>query len=97
MKFTAVILLATVSCTVEIPTRETVEEKPKAANTTQALEEKEPVMGPSREKVQRYIREHNGSAPPAERFPNGDPFRNLTAEEAIRLMEPQTDKIGNGG
>lgn len=57
------------------------------------------VKGPSPERVERFIREHNGSAPPAKWYPNGDPWRNFTAEEADKLHEPDEQKIfiGNGG
>ena len=34
---------------------------------------------PTPEEVEEYSRNHNGSAPPASWYPNGDPWRNLTA------------------
>lgn len=57
------------------------------------------VVYPSRTKVEQYIRDHNESAPPAKWYPNGDPWRNPTAEEMNQLHEPDEQKIfiGNGG
>ncbi len=37
--------------------------------------------GPSRQQVTQYMQSNNGSAPPASWYPNGDPWRNLTAKE----------------
>jgi hypothetical protein len=37
--------------------------------------------GPSRQQVTQYMQSNNGSAPPASWYPNGDPWRNLTARE----------------
>lgn len=43
-----------------------------------------PAAGPSREQVQEWFRA-NDSAPPASWYPNGDPWRGLTAEELERI------------
>lgn len=45
--------------------------------------------GPSREQVSRYMQSHNNSAPPASWYPNGDPWRNLTAKEASEAFGDQ--------
>lgn len=39
------------------------------------------------ERAAEYIKTHNGSAPPASWYPNGDPWRNFTAEEANKMLK----------
>lgn len=46
-----------------------------------------PVSEPTQQQVTEYIESHNGSAPAAEWYPNGDPWRNFTAEEANEMLE----------
>lgn len=43
------------------------------------------------EQVAEYIKTHNGSAPPASWYPNGDPWRNFTAEEANEMLKDCED------
>jgi hypothetical protein len=43
--------------------------------------------GPSREQLQQWFDEHPTQAPPAEWYPNGDPWRGITAEEANAMLE----------
>ncbi len=50
---------------------------------------------PSREKVAEYIETHNGSAPPASWYPNGDPWRNFTAKEANEMLADCEDTPEN--
>lgn len=50
---------------------------------------------PSREKVAEYIETHNGSAPPASWYPNGDPWRNLTAKETSEMFSDCEDTPEN--
>lgn len=57
---------------------------------------KQPATGPSPAKVRQYMRDHNGSAPPADWYPNGDPWRGLTTEE-LEAMEPDEGMLGVGG
>lgn len=45
--------------------------------------------GPTREQVQKWLEENNNSAPPKEWYPNGDPWRNLTAEEVNEMFKEQ--------
>ncbi|WP_372897350.1 hypothetical protein [Stieleria sp.] len=53
--------------------------------------------GPSQEAVREWFR-HNDSAPPANWYPNGDPWRNLTAEEVEVAHDPDDSRlIGIGG
>jgi hypothetical protein len=42
---------------------------------------------PTQADVAEYIKTHNGSAPPPSWYPNGDPWRNLTAKELEAMFE----------
>lgn len=48
------------------------------------------IVNPTREQVTEWLHSHNGSAPPASWYPNGDPWRGLTAEELESMFE-ETD------
>jgi hypothetical protein len=50
---------------------------------------------PSSGKVSEYIETHNGSAPPASWYPNGDPWRNFTAKEANEMLADCEDTPEN--
>ncbi len=50
---------------------------------------------PTPEEAAEYIRTHNGSTPPASWYPNGDPWRNLTAKEAEEMLKDCEDTPEN--
>jgi hypothetical protein len=43
--------------------------------------------GPSREELREWFDKNPDKAPPAEWYPNGDPWRGITAEEANKMLE----------
>lgn len=43
--------------------------------------------GPSREELREWFDANPDKAPPAEWYPNGDPWRGITAEEANKMLE----------
>jgi hypothetical protein len=43
--------------------------------------------GPSREQLREWFDKNPDKAPPAEWYPNGDPWRGITAEEANKMFE----------
>jgi hypothetical protein len=47
-------------------------------------------LPPKQAEVQEYIEKHNGSAPPANWYPNGDPWRGITAKESAGFHNPAT-------
>lgn len=50
---------------------------------------------PTQKEVAEYIESHNGSAPPANWYPNGDPWRNFTAKEANEMLTDCEDTPEN--
>ena len=50
---------------------------------------------PTRAEVAEYIETHNGSAPPASWYPNGDPWRNFTAKETSEMFSDCEDTPEN--
>lgn len=50
---------------------------------------------PSREEITKYIEANNGSSPPANWYPNGDPWRNFTAKEADEWLQYYEDTPDN--
>jgi hypothetical protein len=43
--------------------------------------------GPSRQQLREWFDKNPDKAPPAEWYPNGDPWRGITAEEANKMLE----------
>lgn len=50
---------------------------------------------PTQKEVAEYIESHNGSAPPASWYSNGDPWRNFTAKEANEMLADCEDTPEN--